>query len=413
MRWLTIVWIFIISAVAYLDRVNVSIAGRQIATDFHLDNLRLGWIFSAFVFGYALAQAPAGRLADRWGPRWAITAGVVWWGIFTTAITLLSPTAGASLVLLMGARFLLGIGEAVVYPASNRLVAAWIPSQERGLANGIIFAGVGFGAGVTPPLVTWLMTNFGWRSAFWASAGLGIAAGFVWYIIARDTPAQHPWVGPREAKYIASGLPPSSRVDAPPLAWQRILTNSAVWLMSFSYFAYGYAAYIFFTWFFIYLNEVRKVDLHRSALYTMLPFIAMAIASPLGGVISDALTKSNGKRVGRCGVAVAGMALSAIFIASAMTVSNAQIASFMLAGGAGALYLSQSSFWSVSADIGGKSAGSVSGFMNMIGQFGGVATASLTPLIARDWGWNASFFVAAGLCAAGALAWIAVKEEAS
>jgi ACS family glucarate transporter-like MFS transporter len=83
----------------------------------------------------------------------------------------------------------------------------------------------------------------------------------------------------------------------------------------------------------------------------------------------------------------------------------------MLAGGAGALYLSQSSFWSVSADIGGKSAGSVSGFMNMIGQFGGVTTASVTPLVARDWGWNASFLMAAGLCAVGALAWLAVKPE--
>lgn len=411
MRWLTITWIFIISAVAYLDRVNVSIAGRQIATDFHLDNIQLGWIFSAFVFGYALAQAPAGRLADRWGPRLTITAGVIWWGIFTSAITLLSPTVGASLMFLMSARFLLGVGEAVVYPASNRLVAVWIPSHERGLANGLIFAGVGFGAGLTPPLVTWLMTSFGWRSAFWASAVLGVAAGVVWYIIARDSPAEHPWLSHREAEYISQGLPPSSRIDAPALSWTRILTTSAVWLMSFSYFAYGYAAYIFFTWFFIYLNEVRHLDLHRSAFYAMLPFIAMAIASSLGGVISDALTKSNGKRIGRCGVATAGMALSAVFIASAMTVSDAPIASFMLAGGAGALYLSQSSFWSVSADIGGKSAGSVSGFMNMIGQFGGVATASFTPLIARHWGWNASFFVAAGLCAAGALAWIAVQPE--
>jgi ACS family glucarate transporter-like MFS transporter len=390
----------------------VSIAGRQIANDFHLDNVRLGWVFSAFVFGYALAQTPAGRLADSWGPRWAIMAGVIWWGIFTTAITLLPAAAGASLLLLMAARFLLGVGEAVVYPASNRLVAAWIPSQERGLANGIIFAGVGFGAGVTPPLVTWLMTNFGWRSAFWASAGLGIAAGLIWFIIARDSPTQHPWVSDREAAYIAAGLPANSRVDAPPLPWARILSNSAVWLMSFSYFAYGYAAYIFFTWFFIYLSEVRHVDLHRSALYTMLPFLAMAIASPLGGVISDALTKSSGKRIGRCGVAVGGMALAALFIASAMQVSSAQLASFMLAGGAGALYLSQSSFWSVSADIGGKSAGSVSGFMNMIGQFGGVTTASLTPLIARNWGWSASFMVAAGLSAAGAVAWIAVQPEA-
>jgi ACS family glucarate transporter-like MFS transporter len=413
MRWLIIVWIFVISAVAYLDRVNVSIAGRQIANDFHLDNVRLGWVFSAFVFGYALAQTPMGRLADWLGPRLTILAGVLWWGIFTTAITLLSPAAAVGLIALMTARFLLGVGEAIVYPASNRLVAAWIPSAERGLANGIIFAGVGFGAGVTPPLVTWLMMNYGWRSAFWASALLGILAGLIWFIVARDTPAQHPWLSRDEAEHIASGLPANAKSSASPLPWSMILTSSAVWLMSLSYFAYGYAAYIFFTWFFIYLSEVRHVNLRQSAFYTMLPFIAMSIASTLGGIISDRLTKRMGKKAGRCGVAVAGMALAAFFIGIAMTVKSAEIASFLLAGGAGALYISQSSFWSVSADIGGRSAGTVSGFMNMIGQFGGVTTASLTPLIAREWGWSASFLVAAALCAAGAVAWLAVNPEPS
>jgi ACS family glucarate transporter-like MFS transporter len=298
-----------------------------------------------------------------------------------------------------------------VYPASNRLVAAWIPSEERGLANGIIFAGVGFGAGVTPPFITWLLVKHGWRSAFWASAALGILAGAVWYIIARDTPSEHRWLGKTEAEHIAAGLPANSLGEAPPLAWAVILKNASVWLVSFSYFAYGYAAYIFFTWFFIYLSDVRRLNLRQSALFTMLPFVAMAVGSPLGGIISDALTKGVGKRAGRCGLAAVGMTLAAVFIGVATQVTSAQIASIMLAGGAGALYLSQSSFWSVSADIGGKSAGSVSGFMNMIGQFGGVTTASVTPLIARDWGWNASFLMAAGLCAVGALAWLAVKPE--
>ena len=80
----------------------------------------------------------------------------------------------------------------------------------------------------------------------------------------------------------------------------------------------------------------------------------------------------------------------------------------VLAAGAGALYLSQSSFWSVSADIGGLSAGSVSGFMNMGGQIGGALTASLTPAIASHWGWTPSFLVAAALCAVGSLLWTLV-----
>jgi ACS family glucarate transporter-like MFS transporter len=82
-----------------------------------------------------------------------------------------------------------------------------------------------------------------------------------------------------------------------------------------------------------------------------------------------------------------------------------------LAGGAGALYLSQSTFWSVTADIAGESAGSVSGVMNMGAQIGSTVTATLTPLIASRFGWGASFGVAAVLCGTGALAWLLVDPS--
>ena len=402
---------FVVSAIAYLDRVNISIAGPTITEEFHLTNVELGYVFSAFVLGYALFQAPGGRIADRMGPRKVLAIGVVWWGIFTTLITLLSPGMGSLVFLLIAIRFLLGIGEAVVYPASNCVVSAWIPSAERGIANGFIFTGVGFGAGITPPLISWVMVNYGWRWSFWVSAVLGLAAGLIWYLVARDTPGLHSWVTKAEAAHIQAGLPQADSGAVGKLPWTSILSNRHILAVTFSYFTYGYAAYIFFTWFFIYLRTVRGLNLRESSFYTMLPFLAMASCSLAGGWASDLLTKRYGKRTGRCGLAVFGIGLCAIFIALATQVANAQLASVVLAGGAGALYLSQSSFWSVSADIGGKSAGSVSGFMNMGGQLGGALTASLTPAIAGKFGWTASFLVASGFCAVGALAWLLVHPE--
>lgn len=405
-RWLLIAWLFVISGIGYLDRVNISIAGQSIAKEFHLSNVELGWVFSAFVLGYAIFQAPGGWIADRLGPRLVLTIGVIWWGIFTSLITVFEPGVAKIIVLLIATRFALGMGEAVIYPASNCIVAAWIPSAERGIANGIIFSGVGCGAALTPPLITYLLIHYGWRSSFWASAALGLAAGMVWLIFARDTPAKHPWVSRDELAHIQSGLPEQQRTQG--LKWKSILSNSNIWFVTASYFCYGYAAYIFFSWFFIYLSSVRGLNLKQSSYYAMLPFAAMAIGSPLGGWISDVLTKSRGKRIGRCGVAGAGIALSAVFIALGTQVDGARLATVVLAAGVGALYLSQSSFWSVSADIGGKSAGSVSGFMNMGGQLGGALTASLTPAIASHWGWTASFLVAAALCAVGSLLWMLV-----
>jgi ACS family glucarate transporter-like MFS transporter len=413
LRWVLIFWMFAISAIAYLDRVNISIAGSSIEREFHLEHLQLGWVFSAFVLGYALFQAPGGRLADRFGPRAVLTFGAAWWALFTALTAFVPPGWPHALMMLLSVRFLLGVGEAVVFPASNRLVASWIPSRERGIANGFIFAGVGAGAGVAPPLITYILVHHGWRWSFWISALIGLLAGLVWMLIARDTPEKHPWIDAQEAATIRSGLPKSANGQAvgKPLPWRVIFRSKNVIAITLSYFCYGYVAYIFFSWFFIYLSNVRGLDLKSSSHYAMLPFLAMAIGSPLGGWISDRVAKRYGNRAGRCGIASGSLMLSAIFVAAGTYAQDARIASIILAGGAGALYLSQSAFWSVSSDIAGRSAGSVSGVMNMGNQIGGAVTASLTPLIAKHFGWGTSFVVAAALCALGSLTWLAVDPQ--
>jgi ACS family glucarate transporter-like MFS transporter len=121
------------------------------------------------------------------------------------------------------------------------------------------------------------------------------------------------------------------------------------------------------------------LDLKASAFFGMLPFLAMATFSTLGGFIGDRLTQRFGKRAGRCIFSGGAMALSRGFIVLGMQAQDARVASIVLAGGAGALYLSQSAFWSMTADLAGRSAGSVSGVMNMGNQIGGTITARLPP----------------------------------
>lgn len=412
-RWTLVGWMFVISSIAYLDRVNVSIAGRSIQQEFQLDDVQLGWVFSAFVAGYAIFQAPGGRLADAFGPRRILLLGTIWWGVFTTLTTVVPGSMASALWVLIAVRFALGVGEAVVYPSSNKLVAVWIPTQERGIANGIIFAGVGAGAGITPPLITYVLLHYGWRWSFWICAILGLAAGLVWYVIARDRPNDHPWITNQETSHIRAGLPrPSSSAQTKQaVPWRKIFGSKEVLALTFSYSCFGYVAYIFFTWFFLYLSTVRQLDLKSSSYYSMLPFIAMAVCSPLGGWIGDRLTKAYGKRIGRCSIAGLGMGLAGIFIAMGTQASDARLATIVLAGGAGALYLSTSSFWSVTADVGSYSAGTVSGVMNTGNQTAGAITASLTPFIAAHFGWTASFLTAAALCILGALAWVFVEPE--
>jgi ACS family glucarate transporter-like MFS transporter len=417
-RWFLVFWLFILSAVSYLDRVNISIAGGSIAEAYHLSDVQLGKVFSAMLVGYALFQTAGGRLADRFGPRRVLAAGVAWWGVFTALTALVPANIAGALIIFVGVRFLLGAGEAVIYPSANQFIARWIPTSERGIANGWIFAGVGAGAGLTPLLITYIMVHYGWRSSFWVCSLVGFAAGAVWFLSARDTPAEHTGVSASELNLIRSGLTQAEprqteqENNAKALVpWRRVLQSKEVWALTLSYFCYGYVAWIFFSWFYRYLAKVRGLDLKATAFYTMLPFLAMLVGCLLGGAINDRLTKRLGPRVGRCGLAAFAIAVAGIFIAFGSQVQSARLASVVLAGGAGALYLSQSSFWSVTADIAGASSGSVSGFMNMGSQIGAALTASLTPWIAARFGWTTSFLVAAGLCLVGAVSWLVVDPS--
>jgi ACS family glucarate transporter-like MFS transporter len=412
-RWFLVLWLFILSAVSYLDRVNISIAGGSIAEAYHLSDVQLGKVFSAMLVGYALFQTVGGRLADRFGPRRVLAAGVAWWGIFTALTAMVPANIAGAIFVFVVVRFLLGAGEAVIYPSANQFIARWIPPSERGIANGWIFAGVGAGAGLTPLLITHIMLRYGWRSSFWVCSIIGFAAGAVWFLIARDAPAEHAGVSASELTLIRSGLTHAESNNDPKVlvTWGRVMQSKEVWAVTLSYFCYGYVAWIFFSWFYRYLAKARGLDLKASAFYTMLPFLAMLGCCLLGGAINDRLTKWQGPRVGRCGLAAFAIAVAGIFIAFGSQVQSARLASVVLAGGAGALYLSQSSFWSVTADIAGASSGSVSGFMNMGNQIGAALTASLTPWIAARFGWTTSFLVAAGLCAVGAVSWLVVDPS--
>src|SRR6202453_2276411 len=420
-RYVLVVWLLVLSAVAFLDRTNISIAGVEIGAEFKIDNARLGWVFSAFLIGYASFQIPGGVLARRFGPRRLLAMSVIWWGLFTALTGLVPPAMRGALLVLVLVRIALGAGEAIMYPAANQFVERWFPIAERGKANGIIFGGVGIGSGLTPPLLTTIILHSGWRASFWFCAVAGLMAGTIWYLVARDTPEEHPWVCSGELDTIVSGrddfqsrgATTYDRSDGRPgTPWRRICLSKEVLALTASYFTYGYVAWIYFSWFYIYLAQVRGLDLKTSAMYSMFPFIAMTLGSLLGGVASDWLANHFSIRAGRCLLPALALGCTAALLLLGSRAHNAQVASVVLACGAGALYLSQSSFWSVTADYSGEFAGVASGIMNMGCQIGGAVTATLTPLIAAQFGWEASFMAATILAALGALVWLAVDPSA-
>jgi len=412
-RYTLVVWLGVLSAVAFLDRTNISVAGLQIGREFGISNTRLGWIFSAFLVAYAAFQIPAGILARRLGPRRVLLFAGVWWAAFTALTAVLPPGFRHAVPLLITVRFALGAGEATMYPAASQFVERWFPVAERGKANGIIFGGVGLGSGLTPYFVTLIILHLGWRASFWISAAIGLFVAVVWYAIAHDTPEQHARITDSERDRILASrrVASQSTTRSHIVPWRAIFSSPQVLTLTLSYFSFVYVAWIYFGWFFIYLAQARGLNLKASAVYTMIPFIAMTLGCVFGGFISDQIAAQFGLRIGRTLIPGAALILTAILLLIGPRVHQAETAALVLALGAGVLYVAQSGFWAVAADIAGENTSVVSAIVNMGGQIGGACATSVTPLIASRFGWTMSFLVAAALTLAGGIAWGAINPR--
>lgn len=412
-RWVILSLLFLISVITYVDRVNISVAARQMMPALGLTEIQMGQVFSAFVLGYALCQIPGGWLGDQWGARRVLTLAVIWWSLFTalTAVAAVIPLVDLLGVLgsLICVRFLIGVGEAAALPNFNRAVANWLGPHERGLGIGIAIGGIGVGSALAPPVTAWLMVNYGWQSAFYIAGGLGLFIAALWFFYATDRPAQHPRVNAAEAALIRTGGASSRASDAGTVPWQAFARTPTVWWLVGSYTCLGYVAYIYMSWFYLYLVNVRGFSVLRGALFASAPFIAITILCPLGGWITDRVAHRFGVNCGRAYVGGTGMGLAALAILLGAFIEAPLLAICLLSMGAGFLYFTVGAYWSSTVDLSKRHAGTLSGLMNTGANIGGSLSPTLTPWLADQFGWSAALGTAAGIALLGGIMWLWIR----
>lgn len=431
-RWIILALLLLISIVTYIDRVNISVTARQMMPALGLTDVQMGHVFSAFVLGYALFQVPGGWLGDRWGPRTVLALAVLWWSIFTAA-TALAPTMWiTSIVGILGSlilvRFFIGVGEAAALPNFNRTVANWLPPDERGFGMGLTIGGIGIGSALTPPVTAWIMVNYGWQTAFYAAGVLGIGVALLWWWYATDDPRQHPWVNDAEARLIAGAEVASesreTRISASlpdndparsnsardrSIPWNAMFRTPSVWWLVVSYTCLGYVAYIYLSWFYLYLVTVRGFGELHGAFYASAPFLAMTLFCPLGGWVTDRLAHSYGVNLGRSSVGATGMILAALSIVIGANVDAPLLAIGLLSVGAGWLYFTVGAFWASTTDLSRPHAGTLSGIMNTGANLGGTLSPTLTPWLADQFGWAFALGCAAVIAGLGGCLWLWIR----
>jgi ACS family glucarate transporter-like MFS transporter len=419
-RWHIVAMLTLVTALTYLDRLNLGIAGKYIQDEYAFNTQTMGWILSAFVLGYALFQVPGGWAGDRYGPRSVLTFAILWWSVFTAATALAPrlPLRGWfgmawSFVIV---RFLIGVGEAAALPNSNKIVAYWMGQARRGIGNSMFLMGVGVGGACTPVLIAWIMQRWGWRMSFYVCGILGVIIAFCWHLYATNHPEEHPRVNAAELAIIQASLPTRARTDAPPtrnVPWRKLLASRSVWGLMLSYFCEGYPNYIYYTWFFLYLVRVRGLTVTQGSVWGMAPFIAVVLLAPLGGWFSDRAVSRLGKRRGRQCTVWVGMSLSAALLWSGAHAANNSLAIVLLAGALGFNIFATSSWWATCIDLTPDFSGSLSAMMNTWGNLGGWFSPILTAYIATRFGWIRALDFAGLVTFAAVILWIFVDAEQS
>jgi MFS transporter, ACS family, glucarate transporter len=406
--WRMVILLSATATASYICRVNVSTAGPLLMNEFGLSQVSMGRVFSAFLLGYALFQVPAGALADKWGAPKILRIAAWFWVAITViqSVTGWGPfqvSAGIALAIFMVLRFLLGISESPTFPGAAKGVSMWVEQPFRGRANGIVIGAVGLGSAIAPPLVSYVMVDYGWRAALIVSAIPALLIAITWQMMKKTTAA------------LNNTSTPITALETPgPLDSSRVLKSTSFNLLTISYTLQGYVGYIFVSWFYIYLVQERHFGLLSGAWMSSLPWILSIISIPLGGYISDRLSSGkSGPRWGARIVPITGMAMSGILIAIGAHTESAVIAAITLAFATAFVLCVEGPFWAMMMNISGKNSGKAGGIMNMGSNIGGLISPTLTPLIASYIGWENALHVAAVLSIIAAILWLGIKSDAN
>src|ERR1700722_15192925 len=261
--------LLVTGAVNYVDRVTLSLAAPLIGAELHLKAGAMGVLLSAFLWTYALAQAPAGALIDRLGPRRLLGAALTLWSVAQAATGL-----AAGLPQLIAARMCLGVGESPQFPVGARVVRGWFSERRRGLATGAFNSASTLGPAIAPPIVTALMLSFGWRGAFVATGLAGLAAAALWIGLYRDRPTP-----------VGDASPAPTRLADLP----RLLRAPTLWAMAAGNFGSGYMTWFYAAWLPSYLESARHFSLPQVGWAASIPYLFGFAGSLAGGWACDRL----------------------------------------------------------------------------------------------------------------------------
>jgi len=301
-RWWILTLVFLAAVLNYVDRQTLSALAPTIQHDLQMDDRAYANIVNLFLVAYTFSYLVAGRLIDRIGTRAGMFVFVAWWSVSNMLTSVAQGTRSLGAM-----RFMLGLGEAGVWPAASKVVAEWFPARERALAIGIYTMGATIGATLAPYVVipvaryafqeklpaiyALLGEGTGWRMAFVLTGFAGLLWLVPWLLFYRQ-PRKSSHVGTEELALIeqpdADAAAPTEGETA--WSWRRVFTSRVVWLLLVGRLVTDPVWYFYQFWFAKYLHTERALD-QGGLTITWVIYAAAGVGSLAGGWLSGRLIK--------------------------------------------------------------------------------------------------------------------------
>jgi ACS family glucarate transporter-like MFS transporter len=407
-RWQMILILMGFAGLNHFHRQSLPSVVTTVMHDCQFTDIDMGWIYFAFLLGYVLFMVAGGWLADWCGGKRTLIVS----GLGTAALVAATGLCGYIVVpivafaALLLVRFPMGMLTTPLFPAAGRIAHAWIPFGSRAWANGLVLGATTIGVAAAPIVFGYLSDLLTWQGACVFMGAVTALLTGIWAVHGRNSPAEHPAANEAEQKLI--GVKHEAATPTPG-DFAQMLTNPSLLLLTANYAAVGYYEYTLFYWMKYYFSDVLRYPEQTSRNFTSIVALAMVVAMPLGGILSDALVRAWGYRWGRAAVPIFGMLASAVLLFAATRVQGqvAVVALFFLAHAS--IGLCEAPTWVAGLEIGGKSCGTSASIVNMGGNLGGMLAPIITVYVAQEYGWNAGFLVASLACLLGVLMWLGIR----
>jgi ACS family D-galactonate transporter-like MFS transporter len=370
-RWWLMVLLITGMIFAYAQRGALSVAAPFMIKDLGLSARAMGVLLSAFFWCYAFMQVPAGWAVDRLGVRRAYAWGFALWSV-ASALT----GFARSMLELIVARVVLGVGQATAFPASARAVSNWFQDRERGSVTAGYLTGVRIGQALISAVGGVFLAAYGYR-IFFLTIGL---VPVVWLI---------PW-----SQFLRKWEPvrPSAAgTDNPALRTPRFSLPANLGLFKqvsvlgifLGFFAYDYAWYVYVSWLPGYLMMERKFTAAEMGLYSSIPYLAMSATILLSGFLSDAMVRrGHAETRVRKLLIVIGLMIACLIVPAGL-VEDKMNAVWLLTVSIAGLGIAAPNTWTLTQAVcARKIVGTVTGIQNFGGNLGGILAPMLTGAIA-------------------------------